>query len=196
MKKLFLLTFLFLSFRIANAALYVIVVGHNPPDLTNLCLSDTIRFSGDSTGLVYGVVQCFVWNVDSLLGDPFAVLSDSNYVSTHDHILVTGDEGYLFTPQILGWGLFSFNCTSGVNMQSKSDADIFLFPNPATVQVEISSAVMMENVKVYDNFGKKIIDHRVSSTRELLDVSTLADGIYLVEIKTSSQTFFKKLSKN
>jgi len=197
MKNIFVTTLLLLFFRFANATLYVIVVGQNPPDLTNLCLGDTIRFSGDSlNGVVYGVVQGVVGNVDSLLDDPFAIISDSNYISTWDHILIPGDVGYSFVPQILGMGLFTFNCVTGLSNELENLPPIRLYPNPATNQVIISSEPLMQSIILYDVFGNKIVQLKPNSEKEILDISIYAAGIYLVEIKINSESIFKKLVKN
>jgi hypothetical protein len=196
MKNIFVTTLLLLFFRFANATLYVIVVGQNPPDLTNLCLGDTIRFSGDSlNGVVYGAVQGLVGNVDSLLDDPFAIISDSDYVSTWDHILIPGDVGYSFVPQILGMGLFTFNCLTGLSNESENLTPVRLLPNPATNQVIISSHLSMQTIILYDVFGNKIVELKPNSEKVILDISNYATGIYLVEIEINSESIFKKLIK-
>lgn len=197
MKKILLAAITFCFSVSTQAALYIVVVGQQSADLTNLCPGDTVRFSGDSlNGFVYGIIQGEVENVNSQFNDAFNVSSYINVATHWDHILVAGDIGYYFSvapPQV---GNFIFNCTTGISLDAKAEAAVSFYPNPASTQVEISSSMQIEYVKVYDYFGKKITDQQVNNKKELLDISTLPNGIYLVEIKTESESIFKKLIKN
>ena len=197
MKTIFLSTLiLFLAFP-ARSALYIIVVGQQPPPLTNLCPGDTIRFSGDSlNGWVYGTIAGMVMNADSTLDEFFSVSSDSNVATHWDHVLLPGDLGYYFATIPPESGTFVFNCTSGISIESEPASFVHIYPNPASTQVEISSRMQIQHLKLYDCFGKLIIDRPVNAEKDFLDISCLANGTYLLEIKTHSGLIYKRLIRN
>src|SRR5215203_2026959 len=136
MKKLFLLNCLFLSIRFANATMYLVVVGQNPPDLTNLCLGDTLRFSGDSLNQnLYGTIAVIVVNQDSSFNYIGSITSYYNVATTCDHIIVLGDFLYEFVPNIIAQGTLIINCSTGISNVSEKLPPVRLYPNPATNQV-------------------------------------------------------------
>jgi hypothetical protein len=72
-----------------------------------------------------------------------------------------------------------------------------LFPNPAHQAVQISiqnSPETIENIIIHDLLGKKVIAiDNIASSQTSIDVSTLAKGVYLVEITTENH--FKQIKK-
>ena len=83
---------------------------------------------------------------------------------------------------IAKWGT---NCTVGIAEQESMLAeDLFLYPNPATTEINIQNKVQgITNITVYDVVGKKILSKKILS-KELLvkiDVSSFSPGMYIVK---------------
>lgn len=71
--------------------------------------------------------------------------------------------------------------------------EVLLYPNPASYVVNIkpTEGVIITSVNVYDISGKKI-DIELSNTNSL-DISNLADGVYLVNIFSEERSVSKRL---
>ena len=77
------------------------------------------------------------------------------------------------------------------------DNTISLYPNPANTLVyvnAINTNESLEAVTIYDVIGKNVSSiSKINSNQATLDVSTLAKGVYLVEI--TSQNNLKLIKK-
>lgn len=81
---------------------------------------------------------------------------------------------------------------SGVLSSDKFTKAIFtIYPNPATevLNISLENDVLLESVTIYNNVGQKIktIKHNT------IDVSTLAKGLYFVEVTTNKGKASKKV---
>lgn len=79
--------------------------------------------------------------------------------------------------------------------ESLSDNDITLFPNPAINDLTISSREVIENVNVYNLSGQVVLQKSVNATQDLVDVSNLTSGIYLMQLTSNGQSVTKKFIK-
>ncbi len=79
--------------------------------------------------------------------------------------------------------------------ESFVDGDITLFPNPAINDLTISSREMIENVSVYNLSGQVVLQKSVNATQDLLDVSNLTSGVYLMQLTSNGQSVTKKFIK-
>lgn len=72
--------------------------------------------------------------------------------------------------------------TIGIAEQRR--AAVGLFPNPASVQVQVvlERPVAGTPVEVFDAAGRSVMRHPVMGDRQLLDVSALAPGLYTVRV--------------
>ncbi len=76
-----------------------------------------------------------------------------------------------------------------INVESK----ISIYPNPATDKLSITSrnGLKIETINIYNQLGQKVF-HRNEPIEEI-DISTLGQGIYIIEIITSELKFRQKL---
>ncbi len=72
---------------------------------------------------------------------------------------------------------------------------VSIYPNPVKdkLQVTVRNNSTIQNIKVYDNAGKKLIEKK-EIDREL-DLSQLTNGTYLLEVKTENGVFTEKIIK-
>jgi Flp pilus assembly pilin Flp len=81
---------------------------------------------------------------------------------------------------------------SGVLSSDKfSQVSFTMYPNPATevVNIELQDGVILESVTIYNNLGQKI----KTINQNTVDVSTLAKGLYFVEVTTNHGKASKKI---
>ena len=67
-----------------------------------------------------------------------------------------------------------------------------VYPNPVQQTLYIQSSDEIEHIAVYDISGRELLTAKVSSS---VDVSSLANGIYLVKVKTKAGETVKKIIK-
>ena len=70
---------------------------------------------------------------------------------------------------------------------------IQLFPNPAHQYCDIKSSDIIEQVSIHSLVGNHINTQQVNERNFRLFTTELADGVYLINIKTSNTTVIKKL---
>lgn len=79
----------------------------------------------------------------------------------------------------------SFNCISGIE-ENDSNANINLFPNPASNDITINSDKEFETIEIYNPLSQLVYSIKVNQTTSLqLNVSGLSNGIYFVKIDNS-----------
>jgi PKD repeat protein len=73
-------------------------------------------------------------------------------------------------------------------------SSVLLYPNPSTGIVTVSSPnAELNNVKVYDEFGKLVVEQQLDQQENKVDLSRFANGTYLFRIlnKTGQETLRK-----
>ena len=194
MNKILYTVLFLLSITKSNAALYVVIVGQNPPLLTNLCPGDTIRFSGDSLNQsVFGTISFIVENVDSTLNHLCAVTSYYNVETYCDHILDQGDVWYVWSYGDFGY--FTFNCNTGIHSDEYGKSFAKIYPNPATDRIELICKAGTTSAFIYDDSGREILHSILSTEKKSIDVSSLRKGIYTIRIISESQSAMKMFVK-
>ena len=81
------------------------------------------------------------------------------------------------------------NVTS-VDVANDENNPISIVPNPANDQFEIKGAVI-ENVKIYDNLGRLVLN----TNDNVIDVSSVVKGYYLVIVRTKNGILTRKFLK-
>ncbi len=71
--------------------------------------------------------------------------------------------------------------------------DVAIYPNPINGLIIIESIQPIKKIKVYDVFGKLIIEQNQISSQ--IDVSNLSSGILFIHIETDDGTLVKKVIK-
>ncbi|MCD4723754.1 MAG: choice-of-anchor J domain-containing protein [Bacteroidales bacterium] len=70
---------------------------------------------------------------------------------------------------------------------------ISLYPNPANSIVEFKSGFEIEQLKIFDNSGKLILDKKVTGKSTIISVESLNAGIYIVHVYIEDDIITKKL---
>lgn len=93
----------------------------------------------------------------------------------------------------------TISCTVGLN-DEKLEADVNLFPNPATDEISISLNEEMSDVSVvmYNIVGEVIGSTKFNFStgkKFKMDISHLSEGIYFIELRKGNMTIKKKFVK-
>ena len=86
-------------------------------------------------------------------------------------------------------------CMNGgtVDVPSVVDSHTFLFPNPASDQVQVASSFRISTVEVYSLSGQLVSRVKADGISATLDTRSLPSGTYLVRITTNHGITVKKL---
>ncbi len=113
----------------------------------------------------------------------------SPYIGQIDEVRLY--ESALTGQQILN--LYNNGTISGVN-QLNTDMAIGIYPNPVSEFLEISCDEPIETAEVYNVIGEQVIFVKDQITK--LNVATLANGLYTIQLKTiGGKTVVKKFTK-
>ncbi len=86
--------------------------------------------------------------------------------------------------------------TTGINDYTL-DNSVTVFPNPTNGLVQIKNGEWrMENVEVYDAYGKLLNTMNVNDHTANLDLSGYAKGTYFVRVTTEKGVVTKRVVKN
>ena len=82
-----------------------------------------------------------------------------------------------------------------LGLQENNTASVSIYPNPATETIWIQSNTTFSNndrLTLYDLNGR-VVKEQSLENNEVVSISNLTKGFYLLQIKTQKQVFFKKL---
>ena len=80
---------------------------------------------------------------------------------------------------------------SGIE-NTATDNSINIYPNPAKTQLNISSSVNIENIKVINAIGQQVINKKIDNQFYLLNTSDFRYGVYFIQIETKGGIVTKK----
>ena len=86
---------------------------------------------------------------------------------------------------------FGFCVTAGVD--DFGDDSFQMFPNPTQNKLFVESVEEILKINVYSQLGQLVIDKEFTNE---IDVSSLVNGLYFVEVETSSGNGIQKFIKN
>ena len=86
-------------------------------------------------------------------------------------------------------------CPPTINVyEVQSDNELILLPNPATLEIFIQTKLEVEQVNIYNISGSLLIQTILPDIKSI-DISQLASGLYIAEIKTKETTVRRKWTK-
>ena len=88
---------------------------------------------------------------------------------------------------------YNFNSTLSINENIKNEG-LQIFPNPVSdiLTVKLNSQISIRSIKTFNLIGKEV-SH--SYNKNYIDLNHLNSGLYIIEIKTNTNTFYKKIIK-
>jgi Secretion system C-terminal sorting domain len=97
-------------------------------------------------------------------------------------------------------GIYSSSCNATIQIvigiEEYSSMDFQIFPNPATDWVLIDCAERTElKMQVYNIIGECTLQNDLTAGKNILDISSLISGIYLIRLTGAEGTYQQKLIK-
>ena len=83
--------------------------------------------------------------------------------------------------------------TDSSSLMNIVDNYTFIFPNPATKEVNVQCSFRMQTLELFNEQGQKVNEWEVDSYHYLLNVEDYPKGNYVMKIKTKSGTATKKV---
>jgi ligand-binding sensor domain-containing protein len=99
------------------------------------------------------------------------------------------------------WGLtsqevFVFNENGIVGIEEKTNANFFIYPNPASSTITIESKMYpMQSIKIVDVLGREVYYLQTQNNKTEIDISHLPSGIYILQLQSKSGIVSKKFVK-
>ena len=129
---------------------------------------------------------------ETVNNDPELDLTDLNPETPYD-VYVRAICGQSDNSDLVGPLTFT---TAALGINDATIEGFVLYPNPVQDQLTMSAASTIENVTIYNTIGQVVLQLFIGKTNTKIDVSTLASGIYLMQVTSNmeSQTvkFIKK----
>jgi hypothetical protein len=93
---------------------------------------------------------------------------------------------------------FTKSFTADIDSELSSQAELAIYPNPVSDILNINFPENSQNnlIQVYDISGKLVIEQKESSSNALVNFDGLQKGLYIIKIKTDSESFIRKVMKN
>ena len=87
---------------------------------------------------------------------------------------------------------FSEDCSS-LSVDPFETPSLYVYPNPASSFITIDYPMAVEKVEIYNLIGKIVLKEQASN---MINISGLSDGIYIMIIHTVNSIVSKKIAKN
>ena len=122
-----------------------------------------------------------------------------------DGLSVTGSYNYIKALYIYNNYLFALSTYDVYRRElaplsvseKQKEPGIKLFPNPATdiLNTNIPANSLPAGIKIYDIYGRTVMDFNVNTADESIDISGLPKGVYIVKIKSQTEARSFKVLK-
>ncbi len=89
------------------------------------------------------------------------------------------------------------NTCTGLSESNKSSSSLMIYPNPANNSVKVSlTEGMLSRIQLLDYTGKLIKEiSNISASTMMIDISSLSDGVYFINVQTDIDAYQLKLIK-
>lgn len=126
-----------------------------------------------------------------LNGSPIGGATNDNYTPTQG-----GSYTVVYT-DANGCTSTSVPFISTVGLNEEIPLTISLYPNPVTEKLTVDAgAVVKANVQLMDLSGRIVLTAKMNQSQLVLDLSTLADGVYMIKFQHGSKVITRKIVKH
>lgn len=138
-------------------------------------------------------------NPETIMGNSFpagTALLDNNYTyDSNNNVETFTRNPALFNGDNAETTQYTYDCSVGIR-NPDAVAALRFYPNPAQDFISIENGSFQGTVKIFDFAGKEILRQEITQTTSLLDVRTLANGMYYIETNTNGKFFKGKVLVN
>ena len=109
-------------------------------------------------------------------------------------IVKNSNEPHLF--ELSGINKITFDLvTEAVESITRSNTSLHLYPNPTENHLFIETEHEIEEIVIYDVYGRKCQQANETTSQQVLDVTDLNAGIYFVKVVTDNNEIVKRFVK-
>ncbi|MFH2143608.1 MAG: immunoglobulin domain-containing protein [Bacteroidota bacterium] len=83
----------------------------------------------------------------------------------------------------------------GLGVEDQIPEGFIISPVPANSIITVESQTEISLIEIFDVYGKTIIQQNVSGKSQIIDITTLSDGIYFIHVKGEGLNEIRKLLK-
>lgn len=91
------------------------------------------------------------------------------------------------------WNFFFSNLVTGIN--HIEDQSFSIYPNPANDHITVNSKDVIQSIELLNISGKIIKTVPCNAHSQIIDLSNISDGLYILQAKTSTKFFTQKIIK-
>ncbi|WP_333660538.1 S8 family peptidase [Chishuiella changwenlii] len=146
------------------------------------------------------VVHYFAGTSDDNTGTPASYgTSPVNTKLTADKVVWNDTYKYWeVTVDAVGFGGYLLSTNTTLSNLDNTLSQLAVYPNPVVneLSVNLPSNVKNAQINIFDVAGRSVIKTEVKKSSDKINVSNLAKGVYIVEIKTTNGVVTKKIIKN
>ena len=156
--------------------------------------------STDETNKANVVVHYFAGTSNDNTGSPASYgTSPVNTKLTADKVVWNDTYKYWeVTVDAVGFGGYLLSTNTTLSNLDNTLSQLAVYPNPVVneLSVNLPSNVKNAQINIFDVAGRSVIKTEVKKSSDNINVSNLAKGVYIVEIKTTNGVVTKKIIKN
>ena len=109
-------------------------------------------------------------------------------------IVKNSDEPHLF--ELSGINKITFDLvTEAVESITHNNTSLHLYPNPTENHLFIETEHEIEEIVIYDVYGRKCQQANETTSQQVLDVTDLNTGIYFIKVVTDNNEIVKRFVK-
>lgn len=156
--------------------------------------------STDEANKANVVVHYFAGTSNDNTGNPASYgTSAVNTKLTADKVVWNDTYKYWeVTVDAVGFGGYLLSTNTTLSNLDNTLSQLAVYPNPVVneLSVNLPSNVKNAQINIFDVSGRSVINTEVKKSSDKINVSNLAKGVYIVEIKTTNGVVTKKIIKN
>ena len=89
--------------------------------------------------------------------------------------------------------MYHYSSQTSIKNIAQTTGDVYVYPNPVQNTLFIQSSEAVEQATIYDISGRML--QQTFNPAQSIDISNLANGIYLVKVKTAAGESVSKIVK-
>lgn len=158
-----------------------------------LCIGGSIGFGTISNGQ-FALAQM------STSTDPEWAFVTAEHVfdpGVGDTAIVVLNSGFIGGPiDPLPAGFDQLTLLAATSVNEPSPLRISIFPNPTTDRLNVGCTAALNRIELFDATGRRVMQQPAAGTTEVVDVSKLSDGQYLLRATSKAGTLTKRFVKH
>lgn len=83
-----------------------------------------------------------------------------------------------------------------LSLVNETDQDFTIYPNPVKNWLHIKLSNIRAEIKLHDINGKLLLNQKLSSRTNAIDISNVESGVYLLTINTENSSETKRIIKD